>query len=204
MRERRVTSRGGFTLVELIVVVVMLGVLGGLVVPRVMSTDRRRAQQTVDGIGALLSIVAQREALGSHRMRVSFDSERGTIRMDALRIVGESGRRGDTPEAVWRRDPLVPEIRLEGVRLADVRFDGRAADARRWEVEFVPGVPRPLVEVVAEMVRDDGTGGKSWLVELLPYAPEADIVDVRAGGAVEGRRARSVDLDAAGRGEESW
>ena len=194
----------GFTLIELIVVLVMLGVLAGLTLPRMMRTERRRAEATVESLSGMLTVVAQREALGSHRMRMGFEEKRGTMRLDALRVLGERGERRVLGEGDWRPDPLVPEVRLEGVRLAEVRFDGLGVDERRWRVEFVPGVSRALIEMVLEMEEEGGGTGRAWLVELLPYAPDADVVTVRAGGVVEGRRARSVDLDALGRGEVEW
>ncbi len=189
----------------------MLGVLGGLIVPRMMGNERRHARATVDALAGMLTVVAQREALGSHRMRMSYDEERGTVRLDALRVIGASGERlggGVLGEADWRPDPLVPEVALEKVALAEVRFDGREADERAWRVEFVPGVPRAMIELVVRMGGEDGAGaragGPAWLVELLPYAPEADVLAIGAGGVAEGRRARSVDLDETGGGEVEW
>lgn len=203
----------GFTMIELIVVVVMLGVLGGLIVPRMMSTDRRRAQARVEALAGMLTVVAQREALGSHRMRMSYDRERGTVRLDALRVIGEQGERMGGRDVLgeddWRPDPLVPEVAMEGLAMEEVRFDGRAADEDEWRVEFVPGVPRALIEIVVRMEtgssRSSSAGaGSVWLVELLPFAPDADVVTVGEGGVAEGRRARSVDLDEMGRGEVEW
>lgn len=195
-------------MIELIVVVVMLGVLGGLIVPRMMSTERRRAQARVEALAGMLTVVAQREALASHRMRLSYDEKRGTVRLDALRVIGAQGERmggrAVLGEADWRPDPLAPAVELAGVSLAEVRFDGRPADDRKWQVEFVPGVPRALIEMVVQMDERGGRPGRVWLVELLPYAPEADVVTVGAGGVTEGRRARSVDLDDLGRGEVEW
>jgi len=195
-------------MIELIVVVVMLGVLGGLIVPRMMSTERRRAQARVEALAGMLTVVAQREALGSHRMRMSYDEKRGTVRLDALRVIGERGERRSGADVLgeddWRPDPLVPEAVLEGISLAEVRFDGRPVEDERWQVEFVPGVPRAMIEMVVQAQTSTGRAGRVWLVELLPYAPEADIVTVGAGGVAEGRRARSVDLDAMGRGEVEW
>ena len=184
----------------------MLAVLTGLMVPRMMATERRRAKVTVDSLARMLTVVAQREALGSHRMRLTFDEKRGAVRLDSLRLVGERGEPVLLGEEDWRADPLAPEVKLEGVHLAEVRFDGRAAEDKRWRVEFVPQVPRPLIELVVELGEDASArgSGKAWLIELLPYAPEADIVSVGLGGSVRGRRARSVDLDAMGRGDVEW
>lgn len=183
----------------------MLGVLAGLAVPRMMVTDRRRAQVTVDSLARMLTVIAQRESLGSHRMRLTYDQKRGTVRLDALRLVGQTDEPVLLGEQDWRPDPLVPEVKLEGVKLAEVRFDGVAAEEKKWRVEFVPEVPRPLIEMIVEMGEgEEREGGRAWLVELLPYAPEADIVTVGMGGEVKGRRSRSVDLDAMGRGDVEW
>jgi hypothetical protein len=139
-------------------------------------------------------------------MRLTYDAKRGTVRLDALRLVGEASEPILLGEDDWRPDPLTPEVKLEGVWLEEVRFDGRVAEEKKWRVEFVPEVPRPLIELVVQMGEDErrrGTG-KAWLVELLPFAPEANVVSVGLSGRVEGRGARSVDLDALGRGDVEW
>jgi prepilin-type N-terminal cleavage/methylation domain-containing protein len=197
------SARRGFTLIEVIVVFVVLGVVSGLVAPRIMSNERRRAAQTVRAIDAMLTVIAERDTFGQHRMALRHDPASRTLRLDVLRQAGSSDRRGRLADAVWRPDPLTPEVSLGRLRLAETRLDGRPPVDDAWSVEFVPGIPRPLIELIVELDTDDPSG-PAWLIELLPYAPSADVAPVSSAGAVRGRGARSVDLDEMGKSDVPW
>jgi len=130
---------------------------------------------------------------------VVYDGEEGVVRLDVLRLVGQTRRPGEA-DAVWRPDPMTPEVELGNLEIVETRVDGLRAGEKRWRIEFAPGVPRPLVEIVLQY---EGRNPQSWLIELLPYAPEAQLISARETG-VEGRAARSVDLDALGRSDVAW
>ena len=179
-------------------VIALLGVLAAFAVPRMLAGDARKARQSVERAEDLLTVVAQRQSLGGHRMALSYDRKAGELRLDALRVVGER-RRDAEPE--WGRDPLAPGAALDGLILESARFDGRPADERGWRVEFVPGSPRPLIELT---LRDAGRPTRAWLVELMPYAFGATTAGVRPGELAEGGALRSVDLDGAGRSDVPW
>ncbi|MEO1131056.1 MAG: prepilin-type N-terminal cleavage/methylation domain-containing protein, partial [Planctomycetota bacterium] len=141
------SRRSAFTLIELIVVVVLLGVLAGLVAPRLLTTERRRAEATVTDLTSMLSVVARRDALGNSRMALEYDAERGTVKLDTLRVEGE---RFGTRQTAWRPDPLTPRVELEGIEITETRVDGYSTGEKWWRIEFAPGVPRPLIELVVQ------------------------------------------------------
>lgn len=190
--------RVGFTLIELIVVVVVLAVVAGLAAPRLTGNDRRRALSEVDAARDMLAVVARRDALGSHRMALVWDGAGRSLRLDAMRVGASDGRRRDA-RAVWRPDPLVPGVDLGAVSLVEARFDGAPADDRSWRVDFVPGVPRRHVELVLEQV--SGGAARRWSVTLLPYASGPA---VRGPGFPSAEAPRAVDLDALGRSDVPW
>jgi len=212
-RSRRpIRSAGAFTLVELIVVIVILGVLSGLVVPRFMVNDRRRAEAEVRALAGMLTLVAQRDGLGNHQMALDFQSLRSSVRLDTRRRLGATERSGAAGASgalgQWRPDPLLSEVTLSAAEHIETRFDGKPADDRSWRVELAPGgsgVPRPLIEIVIAQ-RGSGRQAKpAWVIELLPNAPEANIVtaDPRTGAPI-GRAPGSVDLDRLGRSDVAW
>lgn len=185
----------------MLVVVVLLGVVAGLVVPRMSSNDRRLAQARVREVASLLSVVAQRHTLTNDRLMLSYDRSAAVIELLVLRTRGEDARWA-RPE--WAGDPLVPPVKLEGVELAEAMFDGGRADTRSWRLDFNPGQPRPMIELLFRTPRGASPQG-SWLIELLPYSGSPSMTNVGAAGrsgAASGLR--SVDLDAQGRGESPW
>ncbi len=194
-------SRCAFTLIEMLVVVVLLGVVAGLVVPRMSTNDRRLAQARVREVASLLSVVAQRHTLTNDRLTLSYDRSTAVIELLVLRTIGEDARWA-RPE--WAGDPLVPPVRLEGVELAEALFDGGRADTRSWRLDLNPGQPRPTIELLLRTPREASPQG-AWLIELLPYSASPSMTDVGAAGrSASASGLRSVDLDAQGRGDSSW
>jgi len=203
-------SPRAFTLVELIVVITILGVLSGLVVPRFLSNDRRRAEAEVRAVAGLLTLIAQRDALGNHQMALDYEALRSSIRLDTRRRLGPTDRKNAGAPALgeWRPDPLLSDVPLTAAEVVEVRFDGRPADDRSWRIELAPGgsgVPRPLIEIVLAQRTNRGKATNAWIVELIPSAPEASIVtaDPRTGRAI-GRAPASIDLDKLGRSDVPW
>ncbi|MFA6043993.1 MAG: type II secretion system protein, partial [Phycisphaerales bacterium] len=68
-------------MVELIVVVVMLGVLAGLVGPRLLGWTHRHTEAAALKLADLLSAASRRDTLSSQRVAVDYDAKRGTARM---------------------------------------------------------------------------------------------------------------------------
>lgn len=194
-------ERGGFTMVELIVSIVVIGVLAAVVTPRLLITDERRARTEARDVAAMLSLIAQRTEMGGHHMALTYERERGALRLEALRTRGERTNFRERAAREWGRDLLAPDVVLEIVRIEEARFDGRPADDRdEWRAEFAPSVPRPHVELVLSV---GDTRAARWVVELLPYSMESRLLDAQSMAAREGGL-RAVDLDAMGMSEVAW
>ncbi|MFM9959474.1 MAG: prepilin-type N-terminal cleavage/methylation domain-containing protein [Phycisphaerales bacterium] len=210
-----------FTLVELIVVIVLLGVVAGLAAPRLLSTGARRAEANMREVADLLGVAARRDASSggqaSDTQRLVFDAEKRTFALQVRRA--RTNARGETEDAgVWRPDPLASPVNLEQVRLTRTVVDGVAADDRGWTLDFVPGQLRPTVELVVEAGaasasssrRTGASDARRWNLLLLPYASGAEIAELGAtsattrAGAAGSAQLRSVDLDAQGVGDRPW
>lgn len=208
----------GFTLIELIVVIVLLGVVAGLFAPRLMSTSSRRAESNMREIADLLGVAARRDASGgglsAESQRLAYDGEKKTLALRVRRA--RLNARGETEDSgVWRNDPLAPVVNLEYVKVSRAVIDGVAADDRAWTLDFVPGQVRPTVELVVESVSGGGSSGRGsrsrasagprWNVLLLAYLTSAEVAALGATQTAAGGGAlRSVDLDAAGLGDRAW
>ena len=191
---------------EAIVVVVLLGVVAGLTAPRLVGSDSRRADTAASSVAGVLTVIAQRETLGTVRMALAYDPQERTLRLERLELpTDDEGRilpitRRQTGE--WREDPLAPEVSLGPVRIDEVRTDGVTVSDDEWRLEFVPGEARPLIEM--DLVARIEGRERTWRVELLPYASEADKWSTTGGGRRDGERLRSVDLEELGLSDLPW
>lgn len=199
----RVPSRG-FTLIEVIATLLVLGVVLGLVVPRVTSTDRRRAENSVRSVASLVAIAAQRASTSPELSALVYDHEEGTLHIEAMRQ-----QRGnyDRTEREWRRDVFAPQVTLNGCRISEMVAGGVPVRDDSFRLVFEPGVARPHLSLsIAEASGDPVEtlpGGRSWQIDLPGYALRpvvSGLLTDQAGSAVP----EPIDLDALGRVEQSW
>ncbi|GAB4543775.1 MAG: hypothetical protein Tsb0013_00240 [Phycisphaerales bacterium] len=196
----------GFTMVEAIVVVVLLGVVAGLTAPRLMNNDARRADAAVESVAGVLDVIAQREALGTVRMALAYDAEERSLRLERLAMpTDDDGRivaitRRNSGE--WKPDPLAPDVTLGPLRVQEVRVDGDALDDDSWRLEFVPGEARPLIEM--DLAAFIGGRDRTWRVELLPFAAESEHWSTTSGDRRDRDALESVDLEDLGLSEIPW
>ena len=192
MSNRHVQSRPGFTMIELIVVVVMLGVLAGAVIPRMMRRSDREAEQNVRVLADFFSTAAARAAIAGQHVALWYDATGdGRMWMETSRAASASDFETNP---VWAPDPIVPEQRADRLTFFSGSVDGRALDNRKWTIEMVPGQERGMI--VASFRDREGT--RTWSIVLAPGSLRAQVVE----GATP--LDESVDLDATGMGEVSW
>lgn len=192
MFRRTTKSRSAFTMIELIVVIVMLGVLAGAVIPRMMRRSDREAEQNVRVLADLFSTGAARSSIAGQHVALWFDtSGDGKMWMETSRAASASDFETNP---VWAPDPIVSEQRADRLTFVSGTVDGRALDTRKWTIEMVPGQERGMI--VASFRDREGT--RTWSIVLAPGSLRAQVVE----GATP--LDESVDLDATGMGEVSW
>ena len=153
MREKRQAKRAllterGFTLIELMVVIVILGILAGLIVPRIMSRPEEAKR-----IKAKMQIQSLETALKLYKLDNGFypDTEQG---LNALVVTPEYGRvpqnwrtggyleKGRVPKDPWGNDfvYLSPGTNSE-FDIISYGADGVAggeeegSDIKNWDIE---------------------------------------------------------------------
>ncbi len=192
-----VKSPRAFTLLELIVVVLVLGVIVGALAPRLGDSSLRRAQQQARDVVGLLSTAARRDAAGGARLALEYQPDEKRLALLVLRAP-EPGSRA-LPS--WSIDPLAPPVTLENIRLRDALADGAPLDRRGWRLEFPQNQPRPEIELRLE-TGDPPRALTAWSVLLLPGASAAALDGL--GSNSPRPVLRSIDLDAMGKGAQSW
>jgi prepilin-type N-terminal cleavage/methylation domain-containing protein len=195
---RRAPSRAGvpaFTLVEMIVVIVILGILAGVMAPAVLRSSERLAEGEARAAQRLLTIAAERDALSSGPLAIEYSDRDAELRL----LV----RRGDSTE--WRPDGLVLPVVFSNAKLAQCRADGRALPQSQWRIELSQVQARPAILLNIEArSRPSGrsnAAARAWQVWLAPDAPAATR---SSGSATLPAADRSIDLDANGKGEKAW
>lgn len=174
-----------FTLVELLVTLVIVGLVLGLTVPRVATLTGRGASAEADAVAGLLSNAAGRTAIASQPLRVRAEAK--TVEVER-RVLETSGR---SEVWVWRRDPFMPAVRLNRATVSAVYADGRPVSGAPWIVELGGGTSVELAFV---------GGNNPVSVSLMAGALRAVVVEGERLIEPPGR----VDLDASGMESTPW
>ncbi len=188
--------RPAFTLVELTVVIVILGVIAGLVGPRMVRRDSRQADQTVGRVASLLDSAARRVAMSSDPVQIEFDDEAREIRV-LSRVRDEGFRQSWDRRERWHVDPLIPPVALGEVQVGEVMLGYRRIRDKAWRIQFGGAGGTPSVSID---FRTDSPA-REWKV----------VLDGASGRAVAGSlkdfatmAPTFVDLDDAGKRRAPW
>ncbi len=182
----------GFTLIELAVVLVIVGIVAGLTLPPMLTSDRRKAESVSRAVAALLTAAAQRDALGGERRLIEHDPESGILRLRVHRSIGA----GRDAEAAWRDDPFVPRVRLDPCVIRSARVGTARFAAEPFVIALAPGTPRPDIEMTLA-----GPAGRTWTASLPAWRATTSLA---GPGSDPPPLARPIDLDAAGRSDMTW
>ncbi|MCC6321650.1 MAG: prepilin-type N-terminal cleavage/methylation domain-containing protein [Phycisphaerales bacterium] len=206
--------RGAFTLVEMVVVIIILGVLAGVTLPRLFGNESRRLDVETQTVQRMLSIVAERGSLIPEPVAIDFDGETSTFRIMARRkgaaFVAKRAGVDAQPAQDWATDSLVEPVTLARTRLANAWIDGRPLPKRAWRVVFNPGEQRPAlvlqIEAISGGIAPGGGDSKPvWQIALGSddaAATRTAISAARSGAPLA--TSRAIDLDATGKGDKAW
>jgi prepilin-type N-terminal cleavage/methylation domain-containing protein len=180
----------GFTLVELVLVVVVLAITAGLVLPRLVAPDRHEAEAVARSLRDAVSAAARRESLTSEPVALDYDSETGVLSV----LTPVPREEGDWSRAiVWRPDPMTPPATVAPLELVKALSDEVPLPAKRWRVVMEAADRRPALRLSLHAAT-----GQSWTIDL----PS----DSAAASLAEGDNAppTSIDLDRSGMRDAAW
>ncbi len=195
MCSSRRSLAAGFTLLEVIVVVAILAIMATMTIPRLVGQDRRAIRLAADQLADLLTMYAQREALGQRPAGIWHDAQRNWIVLMVLDIDPAD------PEAPadWRLDPYVSPVKLPSTvdwRYVQAIQDGEQVDFQKWPIATQPGEPRPTIEI--SFANQEGLT-KTVILPAHALAPYQ-----QGGPRAYSDLRHPIDLDAAGRRQEDW
>ena len=155
-------GRSGFTLLELLVVIVLLSVVAALVAPRLPSTDSGSLKNSARSTAALIRYLGERSSGSKTVYRLRINISEGIIKVT---------RRLPGGEEIPPDDPLLTRKPLEGgVMIADFQS------------------PRLGKVTEGEVLVDFGAGGLTELLSLHLKSPRGDsftIVGYPSSGKVK-------------------
>jgi len=187
-----VAARRAFTLIELIVVVVVLGIAAAAIVPKFTGTARQEADNAVDQVAELLRLFAYRQSLSAQQVALWRDGNDGRIHL----LVMDSDPADPEALPAWRPDRFAAPVSLPmGVELVEIQSNDQRVDPTEWTIASVPGGERPKIAM-----RIVGMG-----VDSTVALPQGSPSVVRVDADKPAPFAREpIDLSRAGRDFEPW
>jgi prepilin-type N-terminal cleavage/methylation domain-containing protein len=188
--------RSAFTLIEIMVVVVIIAVLAGTVIPRLGNVALRNAENEANAAKALLTSIAQRDAMSSQAYALAYDPETSRLGLLSLVDSGAADRRADWAPTLGQ----IP-VTLNAAEVLGASADGVALEGA-WKVEFRAATPRPGVSLLLGL--RDGSSDKAWRVDLGAGQLVATMISLESASAWQPADPAADDLDAKGARETPW
>lgn len=196
-------TRPAFTLIELIVVMILIGIVAGTVAPRMAGMSRRRAQAEAQDVADLLQSAAQRQGVSRRGCAIDWDEERGTLLLTTRSATVR--RRSVTRSEVFEEDLLTRPVYLNDLAIEDITLDSASpASDDAWRIVFEPGGQRPEVRLT---LRGDAAATESlrWLITVPPMGTRVALERLAEGARATATTTEPyLDLDALGMGEQPW
>lgn len=192
MHKRTHPTRCGFTLIELIVVIMVMAIMATMILPRLFGNDKRQFQLVADQVSDLLMMYAQRESLGTKPVSLWEDTDRRQLKLMTLEVFDDSL----TKQSKWIIDKTVRPVSLPNdVVILDVHVDGESMDISTWPFQSPPGQLRPSLAIILE--------GPSGIITIAMASHSIVPMQIHSQQYAEWLGG-PVDLDAAGLDREDW
>lgn len=184
-----------FTIIEVLTIVVVLGVLAGITLPRLFGNESRLAGRELQSVEDLLSAAATREAFSSTPVALEYAD--ATLKLVMLRAPEDF-----TPwsgDGTWVDDPLARRVTFSHLQLSTASASGLTLAPDEWRIDLTTLEARPAVALGVT----DGNGN-DWVIYLAPDADQARTMTLDAASTLDMLEQTAIDLDLSGREEDPW
>jgi|TARA_B100000959_G_scaffold266421_1_gene308827 prepilin-type N-terminal cleavage/methylation domain-containing protein len=192
MHKRPCQTRTAFTLLEIIVVIMIMGVLASMIIPRLSGNQQREFKLTAEQVNDVVLMFAHRVSTSNQASGLRYNPE--SKQLELLSKIEDSETKG---HFFWGIDPLAEPITIPqwlGDNPIIISVDGEVTDTSQWPVTTTPGETRPFIEV--SLYWDEHEA----IISLPSHAMGPSIWFDGIGT----EPLMPIDLDAEGRGREEW
>jgi len=189
MQHSNKPTRRAFTLLEIIVVIIIIGVMSSMIIPRLSGNQQREFNLAVERVNDVVLMFAHRVSTSNQAAALRYDPDKGLFTLLA-KVEEADGY-------YWGFDPLAEPVKLPSWLESDaitIFVDGEITDTMQWPVTTTPGESRPLIEVAMHW------NDHAALISLPSHAMGPNIWFDGVGT----QPLEPIDLDAQGRGREEW
>lgn len=201
-----------FTIVEVVVVVLIIGMLGALVVPRLLSVAGRQAEVEAEAVRAVLSGAAQRDAVSAQPVALVFragEQPDGAQRIEVETLAqgapaGEE-QSGAQAGAQWKRVPLIRPANLALTELSAALIDGQPMVLEGdWRATLTDGGTGAAITLLVRTRAGVVGQARAWQIDLVPGQTGATLRAVAPDAAAQPVSAGAQDLDEEGQRNSTW
>lgn len=163
----RVAARRGFTLIEILVVVAIIGILAGILVPRLPDVTASRLKSTARRLAGVITYLYERSAATQLVYRLTLDIDSNEFYVSLL---NKDNQFEETTLDFARRARLPDNVRVES---ADIPAQG-VVWAGRAQIHFFPG---GFTEQARVYLKD--ASGNELTLEVSPLTGRVKILEGR-------------------------
>lgn len=182
----------GFTLIEIIIVILIIALFAGLIVPRMVGLGKRSESLTVDKVADLLSAFSYRDSIASGTTAIEYIAANNSLIL--LSLQPDPVSPDDPP--VWSRDYLAPIVEIPFSVTLRALEDGKLLPDTNWSILANSDGTRPKIKMELQGQAVDAS------IVLDPWSPGPYVVDNTRQEVI--MLPDVFDLDAAGQDREPW
>ena len=157
-------KESGFTLIELTIVVLLLGLFSALVVPRLPGVGADGLKSSARRIAGTVKYFFNEAALSGRPHRLEYNLDEGTFRVRRIEVDGEVVELSGTGK----------EQRLKGrVRFKDIDIPGRGSFSQGEVVTEI----QPVGWMEETVVHLEEEGGRTLTLRIMPYTGTTEVFD---------------------------